>query len=95
MPVTRFRVRWPDEVEALYYSPSSIVTEHFDAGATYDLPEFLHRVRSALTEASERVRRKYGYACSAAEDELEVIENYATRFVGQSEVSVKVVGFHH
>ncbi|AOY94517.1 hypothetical protein BKK79_21480 [Cupriavidus sp. USMAA2-4] len=93
MPVTHFRVRWPDQRETLCYSPSSVVSEHLEAGAAYPLPEFLDRARSALNQASERVRRRYGFACSAAQDQLDVIEATAARFAGQAGATVTVLAF--
>lgn len=93
MPVTYLRVRWCDQQESSYYSPSSVVTEHFEAGVVYAVPEFLARANRALTEASERVRKKYGYACSAAQDQLQGIESDARRFDGQPDAWVEVLGF--
>lgn len=93
MPATPFRIRWPDQSEEVCYSPSSVVTGHFDAGAAYPLAEFRRRARAALTQASERVRTKYGYACSAAMDQLHGIETTAARFEGWPDATVKVLGF--
>jgi len=93
MPVTHFRVRWPDQSEATCYSPSSVVTEYFVAGQDYPLEEFLLRSRQALGSASERVRAKYGYACSAAMDQLEQIERTAARFGAQPHAVVRMLGF--
>ncbi|MGO4306516.1 MSMEG_0570 family nitrogen starvation response protein [Cupriavidus sp. RAF12] len=93
MPVTYLHVRWSDQREVRYYSPSSIVTEHFEVGVVYALPEFVARARRALGEASERVARKYGYACSAAQDQSRAIERDARRFDGQPDASVEVLGF--
>ncbi|MDF3831624.1 MSMEG_0570 family nitrogen starvation response protein [Cupriavidus basilensis] len=93
MPVTHFRVRWPDQSEATCYSPSSVVSEFFVAGQDYALEEFLVRARQALGSASERVRARYGYACSSAMDQLEQIESTAARFGAQPDATVRVLGF--
>ncbi len=93
MPVTHFRVRWPDQSEATCYSPSSVVSEFFVAGQDYALEEFLVRARQALGSASERVRARYGYACSSAMDQLEQIESTAARFAAQPDATVRVLGF--
>ena len=95
MPVTHFRIRWPDQSEAVCYSPSSVVMTHLDAGRTYPLAEFVHLTRAALVEASERVRTKYGYACSSAMDQLQAIEAVAARFHDQPDATVQVIGFGH
>ncbi|HWT35650.1 MAG TPA: MSMEG_0570 family nitrogen starvation response protein, partial [Paraburkholderia sp.] len=80
MPVMHFRIQWPDGTEANCYSPSTVVAEFFVAGQRYALGEFLERTREALHIGSERVREKYGFACSAAMDQLAQIEETALRF---------------
>lgn len=93
MPVTPFRIRWPDQSEDVCYSPSSVVTGHFAAGTAYPLAEFVRLAQVALGEASERVRRKYGYACSSAMDQLQAIEATAARFRDRPDATVHVLGF--
>lgn len=74
MPQMYFRVRWPDGQEMRCYSPSLVVREHLEVGASYDVADFVERSRTMLEIASERVRAKFGFACSAAMDQLAVIE---------------------
>ncbi|MGJ7614545.1 MULTISPECIES: MSMEG_0570 family nitrogen starvation response protein [unclassified Variovorax] len=96
MPVTHFQVRWPDDSETRCYSPSSVVREHLVAGQRYALAEFLQRAREALGIASERVRARYGFACSQAMDQLAEIEHIAARFAppaGGADAEVTVVAF--
>jgi uncharacterized repeat protein (TIGR04042 family) len=80
MPEMRFRVRLPDGREERCYSPSLIVRELLQEGVDYPLFEFMARVRAALSIASERVRLKYGYTCSAAMDQLSHLEDLASRY---------------
>lgn len=91
MPVTHFRVRWPDASETRCYSPSSVVREHLAPGERYALTDFMQRTREALGQASERVRAKYGFACSQAMDQLAQIEQTATRFAATADPHVTVV----
>ena len=77
MPEMQFRIRWPDGRREACYSPSLIVTEIFAEGESYGLDDFVEKSRKALTIASERVRAKYGFACSAAMDQLARIERAA------------------
>lgn len=91
MPVTHFRVRWPDASETRCYSPSSVVREHLVPGERYALADFMQRTREALGQASERVRAKYGFACSQAMDQLAQIEQTATRFAATADAHVTVV----
>jgi uncharacterized repeat protein (TIGR04042 family) len=80
MPVMHFHVRWPDQTTTRCYSPSLVVGEYLTVGQSYPLNDFLTRVREALNIASERVRAKYGFACSQALDQLAEIEHIATGF---------------
>jgi len=93
MPVTHFRVRWPDASETRCYSPSSVVREHLAPGQRYALDDFLQRAREALGIASERVRAKYGFACSQAMEQLAEIEGIAARFSATADAQVTVVAF--
>lgn len=93
MPVMHFRVRWPDESETDCYSPSLVIKDYFHPGQAYGLEEFLARSREGLGIASERVRAKYGYACSAAMDQLAEIEALAERFRGREGARVEVIEF--
>ncbi len=93
MPETRFVVVWPDGAQETCYSPSSVVREHFAAGATYDLKEFVDRSRVALSIANDRVQAKYGTPCSRALGQLAAIERTALRFANVPRVTVAVVRF--
>ncbi|WP_116134786.1 MSMEG_0570 family nitrogen starvation response protein [Tropicimonas sp. IMCC34043] len=79
MPETFWTVRWPDGAEEKLYSPSSVVAEMFQPGRRYPVPEFLWRARVAMERASNRVQRKYGFACTSAMEQLDRIE---TRIAG-------------
>lgn len=93
MPVMHFRVRWPDASETRCYSPSSVVQDFLAPGRRYALDDFLQRSREALAMASERVRAKYGFACSQAMDQLAEIEHIAARFADAANAEVTVVAF--
>jgi uncharacterized repeat protein (TIGR04042 family) len=93
MPVMHFRIQWPDGDEANCYSPSLVIGDFFKPGEAYALNDFVERSRQALSIASERVREKYGFACSAAMDQLAQIERDAERFRDQPEASVQVIEF--
>ncbi len=93
MPVMHFRIEWPDGQEANCYSPSQVISDFFMPGQTYPLSDFVERSREALGIASERVRQKYGFACSAAMDQLARIEQQAARFGDTPDAAVKVIEF--
>jgi uncharacterized repeat protein (TIGR04042 family) len=88
MPEVFFLVRWPDGSRERCYSPSLVVEDFFAAGTTYDVSDFLVRSRQALSEASDRVRAKYGFGCAQAENQLRRIEERAGAFDAGARVSV-------
>lgn len=89
MPEMRFVVTWPDGREEACYSPSMIIKDYFVEGQTYPLDDFVTRSREALHIASDRVEAKYGFACSAALDQLHRIEITAKSFANQPDASVR------
>lgn len=88
MPAMHFHLRWPDASETRCYSPSLVVKDYFDPGTSYALADFMARSREALNIASDRVREKFGFACSMAMDQLAQIEAAAERFEPGSRVEV-------
>ncbi len=93
MPEMRFRIRWPDGEIETCYSPSLVLKEHLEVGGAYQLDDFFARSRAALTIGSERVRTKYGHACSRALAQLARIETRGAGFGGQPRACVKIVAF--
>ncbi|MBH0237367.1 MSMEG_0570 family nitrogen starvation response protein [Methylobrevis albus] len=89
MPEMLFHVRWPDGRREACYSPSLVVKEHLQPGASYPLDDFLARSRTALTIASDRVQAKYGFACSRALGQLARIEAAAAGFAPEAAVAVE------
>jgi uncharacterized repeat protein (TIGR04042 family) len=80
MPEMTFEVRWPDGSLQRCYSPSLVMHDYLTTGASYTVAEFLDRSGQALTEASDRVRAKYGFACTSAAETGERIARAATQF---------------
>jgi uncharacterized repeat protein (TIGR04042 family) len=93
MPEMHFSVRWPDNSTSDCYSPSLVIKDYLEVGQSYSVPDFVERSRTALNIASERVREKYGYACSSAIDQLSQIERTADRFNAADGAQVVVEGF--
>ena len=80
MPEIRFQIRWSDGTQDSCYSPSLIVKEYFNPNTEYELEEFVHRSRTALRIASDRVEAKYGRPCGLALGQLEEIEEKSKQF---------------
>ena len=74
------------------YSPSLVVRDYLTVGATYPVPEFVERCQTMLGIASERVKAKYGFYCTAAAEQLAAIETRAEAAPDPSS-SVTVLAF--
>jgi putative flavoprotein involved in K+ transport len=70
MPEVHFRIRWPDGTRQSCTSPSRTIERELCVGGSYPVDEFMRRATAALTAGSERVREKYGFACTAAAAEI-------------------------
>jgi len=93
MPEMRFRVRWPDGKRESCYSPSLVVKEYFTPGESYAVDEFVTRSRTALHLASDRVKARFGFACSLAMGQLDRIEARAKLFAETDGAKVVVEQF--
>jgi putative flavoprotein involved in K+ transport len=94
MPEMHFKVRWPNGVSEDCYSPSWIIEEYLAVGSEYPVSDFVERVGVALNVASDRVRQKYGFACSSALDQLASIHGTVQALTpGERSGNVSVLGF--
>ncbi|MDT7760740.1 MAG: hypothetical protein QOC63_160 [Mycobacterium sp.] len=80
MPEMTFEVAWPDGSVQRCYSPSLVMHDYLSAGTSYTVAEFLDRSSTALRQASDRVRAKYGFACTSAAETNERIKRAAAQF---------------
>lgn len=92
MPEMTFRVRWPDGSEQDCYSPSLVMHDHLDVGASYTVADFRDRSTTALSEAAERVRAKFGFACTSAAATSADISSVARQF--DPTATVQVLSMH-
>ncbi|MGB3481906.1 MAG: MSMEG_0570 family nitrogen starvation response protein [Mycobacterium sp.] len=88
MPEMSFDVRWPDGSTQSCYSPSLVMHDYLSTGGRYTIGEFLDRTGRALQEASDRVRAKYGFACTSAAATNEQILLFANRFPADAEIEI-------
>jgi len=94
MPEMHFRIEWPNGQVSRCYSPSYVVEEHLTAGESYAVDDFIARARTALEIGSERVRARYGFACTSALDQLRHIEEAAASLSARErEGQVRVLDF--
>jgi uncharacterized repeat protein (TIGR04042 family) len=61
-----FTVRWPDGSVEECWSPSLVVHDHLEEGATYSVADLVGRAVLALDLASARVRERFGSPCTSA-----------------------------
>ncbi|MCW2494542.1 MSMEG_0570 family nitrogen starvation response protein [Jatrophihabitans sp.] len=88
MPEMTVTVRWPDGRVADCYSPSLVMHDHLQPGTSYRVDDFTQRSTKALGEASERVRARYGFYCTASAASLERIQLTASGFAPTDLVDV-------
>ncbi len=88
MPEVLFTIKLPDGEIRQCYSPSSVVKKYFTTGDELPVAEFLEKSRSALAEASERVRMKFGFSCSSAASQLEEIERFTRAFLPDQKINI-------
>lgn len=93
MPELRFRVHWPDGSIEDCYSPSTIITQHLEAGIDYPLARFVEQARAGLEAANGRVRARFGMGCSQALNQIAAIEQAAAAFADTPAAMVRVEGF--
>lgn len=93
MPAMHYQLRWPDASVTTCYSPSLIIKDYFEVGASYPVPDFMVRIREATQIASDRVAAKFGFACSRATDQLAVLEEQAAPYINQPDARIEMLAF--
>lgn len=88
MPELTFTLRWPDGRQADYYSPSLVVHDHLVTGGHYPVADLAARCSTAMREASDRVRAKYGFACTSAAETDAAVRADAARYSPDATVEV-------
>lgn len=88
MPEMTFTVQWPDGAVQHCYSPSLVMHDHLTVGGRYTVADFRTRSVTALDEAAERVRAKFGFACTSAAATAHDITTAATRYDDSSTIQI-------
>jgi len=92
MPEMTFTVSWPDGSITDCYSPSLVMHDYISTDSDYPLPDFVDRITAALDLASDRVRAKFGFACTSAMAQRDEITAKAQAFPVAT--SVRVLRMH-
>ncbi|MBD2551206.1 MSMEG_0570 family nitrogen starvation response protein [Microcystis elabens FACHB-917] len=80
MPEVELTLEWPDGGRSRLYSPSTVILEHLAPGQTVTVAELRAKGTLALRQASERVRARYGFACTRADEEERRLLEQVARF---------------
>ncbi|MGU3498486.1 MSMEG_0570 family nitrogen starvation response protein [Mycobacterium sp. C31M] len=88
MPEMTFEVRWPDGSTQRCYSPSLVVHDYLSIGTQYTVGDLVDRTGRAMGEASDRVRTKFGFACTSAAETNARISSAAANFPSDSLIEI-------
>lgn len=88
VPEVTLTLEWPDGRTSALYSPSTVIFRYLRPGASLPVGELEHRVAEALRHASERVRARYGFACTRTEEEERKLRQIATAYAADQIVQV-------
>jgi uncharacterized repeat protein (TIGR04042 family) len=88
MPEVELTLEWPDGGRSRLYSPSTVILEHLAPGQSVTVAELRARGTLALRQASERVRARYGFACTRADEEERRLLEQVARFGDEERVGI-------
>lgn len=80
MPEVHLTLEWPDGSTSELYSPSTVILQRLRPGQSLTVSALRIQGMAALQEASERVRARYGFACTRTNEERLKLECLVTRF---------------
>jgi uncharacterized repeat protein (TIGR04042 family) len=89
MPEVLLQLLWPDGEASRFYSPSTVVYEYLQPGQSLSIAELEHKGLAALQEASERVRARYGFACTRTDEEASKLRQCIARYDPADMVEVR------
>jgi uncharacterized repeat protein (TIGR04042 family) len=89
MPEVLLDLEWPDGQRSRLYSPSSVMLQHLQPGAELSVAEVREAGLRALAEASERVRARYGFACTRTDEEAARLQQRTSLYDPQALVKVR------
>jgi uncharacterized repeat protein (TIGR04042 family) len=89
MPEVHLILEWPDGSTSELYSPSTVILKRLKPGQNLAVADLKTQGFAALEEASERVRARYGFACTRTDEERLKLERMATRFNDAERVQIR------
>jgi uncharacterized repeat protein (TIGR04042 family) len=91
MPEVMLELHWPDGEASHFYSPSTVVYEFLKPGETLSIAELEQKGLAALREASERVRARYGFACTRTDEEAGKLQKRLAMYGRTDTVEVREI----
>jgi uncharacterized repeat protein (TIGR04042 family) len=91
MPEVLLELHWPDGEASRFYYPSTKVYEFLKPGETLTIAELEQKGLAALREASERVRARYGFACTRTDEEASKLQQRLARYGRTDRVEVREI----
>lgn len=88
MPEVHLTLEWPDGRTSELYSPSTVILEHLRPGESLPVTQLHHRGIEALRLASERVRARYGFACTRTDEERHRLEQWVKDYAADQIVRI-------
>jgi uncharacterized repeat protein (TIGR04042 family) len=88
MPEVRLSVEWPDGRKSELYSPSTVILDYLQPGQTLSVAELTSKGMAALEMASERVRARYGFACTRTDEERLRLQQAADSYAADQLVRI-------
>lgn len=89
MPEVLLELCWPDGEASRFYSPSTVVYEFLKPGDRLTIAELEQKGLAALREASERVRARYGFACTRTDEEASRLRQRLALYPPQDTVEIR------
>ena len=88
MPEVRLSLEWPDGRRSELYSPSTVILDFLQPGQILSVAELTSKGMTALEQASERVRARYGFACTRTDEERVRLQQAADSYADDQLVRI-------
>ena len=90
MPEVRFQLEWPDGQSSTLYSPSTVILDYLRPGDSLLILNLKCAELRLSVLLSERVRARYGFACTRTDEEESQLRQWVSRY--SSDDTVRVLG---
>ncbi|MEB3353442.1 MAG: MSMEG_0570 family nitrogen starvation response protein [Cyanobacteriota bacterium] len=88
MPEVHLQLQWPDGLTTQLYSPSTVILEHLPPGERLSVSALQARGLEGLRQASERVRARYGFACTRTDEEALKLQQTIAAYRAEQMVTI-------